>query len=225
MIHFPKLPNPEIEAWLKHQKSLTSGSYDSEDILEQLHNDFHGKCYICEFTATSIRIEHFRPQSLGEDEKFDWFNLLYACEHCNAIKSDDYLNFIDCTKEYPDSEIIFDVDPFAIDQDKVIISRVAGSTVHDDTLNLLRAVYSTDGDYPRVTKRKRLEASNIVRELLNELINFKDLAEAYLEHQDNDDLDDLRFELNNKSKFTAFKRWMVRNNQNYNQQLSTLFVN
>lgn len=225
MIHFPKLQNPEIEAWLAHQKGLTSGKYDSEDILDKLHEDFHGKCYICEFTATSIRIEHFRPQSLGKDEKFDWFNLFYACEHCNAIKSDDYLNLIDCTKDFPDAEIRFEVDPLATDKDKVSINRVIGSRVHDDTLNLLRAVYSTHVDYQRVTKRKKLEASNIVGELLKELNDFKELAQDYLEHQDAEDLEDLQFELNNKSKFTAFKRWVVRNNVELNNELQGLIVN
>lgn len=225
MIHFPKLQNVEIEAWLAHQKGLRSGSYDSEDILDQLHEDFHGKCYICEFTATSIRIEHFRPQSLGKDQKFDWFNIFYGCEHCNAIKSDDYLNLIDCTKDHPDAEISFEVDPLATDKDKVSINRVNGSQVHDDTLNLLRAIYSTHCDYPRVTKRKKLEASNIVRELLKELNDFKELAQEYLDNQDAEDLEDLQFELNNESKFTAFKRWIVRNNVDLNQELHGIFVN
>lgn len=225
MIHFPKNQNEEIEEWLAHQKTLASGSYDSDSILEQLHNDFHGKCYICEYTATSIRIEHFRPQSLGNNQKFDWYNLFYACEHCNAIKSDDYLNLIDCTNNFPDREVSFDINPLVSNQDKVIINRVPGSAVHDDTLNLLRAIYSTDGTYPKVTKRKKLEASNIVSELLKEINDFKELVTDYLETQDADDLNDLRYELNNKSKFTAFKRWVVRNNADYNQQLSQLFVN
>ncbi len=131
---------------------------------------------------------------------------------------------IDCTKSYPDAEITFDIDPLAVDKDKVIINRAPHSTVHDDTLNLLRAVYSTHGDYPKVTKRKKLEATNIINELLKELNDFKELIEGYLENRDQQDYLDLEFELNNKSKFTAFKRWMVRNDNELNSLLSPLFM-
>jgi 5-methylcytosine-specific restriction endonuclease McrA len=76
---------------LSEQKKLKTGKYDCGKVLQLLSKDFHNKCYLCEDKdITSINIEHFVPKSLGKDFKFDWKNLLFACRHCNEIKSNDY---------------------------------------------------------------------------------------------------------------------------------------
>ncbi|MBY8287947.1 hypothetical protein KW528_17940 [Vibrio fluvialis] len=222
MIHFTKAPNAEIEAWLLHQKGLANGKYDSDEILEQLKDDFKGKCYICEDSVKSMRIEHFRPQSLGDDEKFDWFNLFNACEHCNAIKSDDYQNLIDCTKDYPDKKIKFEVEPLNTIGEQVVITIVEEEQVHDDTINLLSAVYCGTDKYKQ-TKRKQLEAQNIVRDLMEEINDFEDLISNYIKSPEQHEIDDIRYEVNNESKFTAFKRWVVLNNPEYKEMFHNLF--
>ncbi|PNI06165.1 hypothetical protein C1N32_03975 [Vibrio diazotrophicus] len=216
MIHFPKKANPEIEAWLSHQKELKAGSYDSDEILVQLAKDFKNKCYICEDTVKSIRIEHFRPKVLGKDQEFDWFNLFNACDHCNAIKSDDYRNLIDCTQDYPDRKIKFEVNPMNPLGEQVVITQI-DTQVHEDTINLLNAVYRG------TNKRKQLEAQNIVTDLLEELNDFDDLITDYLESPEQHEIDDIRDEVNNESKFTAFKRWFVLNNPEYKEKFQPLF--
>lgn len=215
MIHFPKKSNPEIEAWLLHQKGLKSGKYDSDEIVQQLSNDFKRKCYICEDAVKSIRIEHFRPKVLGKDEEFDWFNLFNSCEHCNAIKSDDYRNLIDCTKEYPDQKIKFEVEPLNDIGEQVVLTQLID--MHEDTINLLNAVYRG------TNKRKQLEAQNIVRDLIEEINDFQDLIDDYLDSPEQYEIDDIRYEVNNESKFTAFKRWVVLNNPDYMTEFHHLF--
>lgn len=223
MIYFEKPTNEIVESKLAHQKTLASGSYNFDELIVQLDLDFSRKCYICEGKVKAIRIEHFRPQFLGINEKFDWFNIYNACEHCNAIKSDDYLNLMDCTREYPDQHIRFEVTPLNPIGKQVTLSLVAGSTqpqaVLDDTLSLLNSIYSGSN------KRKQIESEVIVEELLEELNDFGDLLDDYLAEPDDEDLEDIKTEVNNSSKFTAFKRWKVKNDTTYNQQFSQYFIN
>lgn len=58
----------------------------------------------------------------------------------------------------------------------------------------------------------------------NELNDFEDLLKAYLESNDEADLEEIKWELNNQSKFTAFKRTMIRENPGY-QAFSSYFIN
>ncbi|MBY7926304.1 hypothetical protein KW451_06065 [Vibrio fluvialis] len=216
MIHFPKAPNAEIEGWLSHQKGLKNGSYDSDAILEQLAKDFKSKCYICEDKVKSMRIEHFRPKCLGKDQEFDWYNLFNGCDHCNAIKSDEYRELIDCTKTHPERKIRFEVEPLNKLGEQVVLIQLDGE-LHEDTINLLNAVYRG------TNKRKQLEAQNIVSDLIEEINDFQDLIADYLDSPEDHEIEDIRYEVNNESKFTAFKRWVVLNNPEYKARFYDLF--
>ena len=58
-------------------------SYKGSDVLEQLENDFHGKCYLCERNVgADFQVEHLRPKSGYPEKKYEWSNLFPACG-CN----------------------------------------------------------------------------------------------------------------------------------------------
>jgi 5-methylcytosine-specific restriction endonuclease McrA len=219
MIYFNKVSNSTIEDELSHQKGLASGTYNLDSVITQLALDFRRKCYLCESKVTSIRIEHFRPQCLGIDEKFDWFNIFNSCEHCNAIKSDNYKALLDCTNNFPDQHIKFEVEALGPIGQQVKLTQLPESDIHIDTINLLNAVYQG------TNKRKEIQAEVIVEDLLNELNQFEDLVRDYLEERDADDLEDIKYEVNNASKFTSFKRWLVKNNRDYHEEISQFFNN
>ncbi|PMH19199.1 hypothetical protein [Vibrio splendidus] len=225
MIHFSKTQAKDIEEQLAHQKKLSSGTYNLDTVINQLDLDFRRKCYICEDKVKSIRIEHFRPQCLGIDEKFNWYNIFNACEHCNAIKSDYFRNLIDCTKEYPDQHIRFEVVPLNPIGQQVVLTKTSISTIHNDTIDLLNAVYRGTEDLAHLetNKRKQIESESIVEDLLEELNDLDDLIKDYLAERDPDDLLEITDEVNNSSKFTAFKRWFVKNNSDYNHELIKYF--
>ena len=216
MIHFPKTENQAIIDELARQETLTSGKYDLDSVWVQLDTDFHRKCYLCGDKCSSPRIEHFRPHNNGRntERKFDWSNLMLACEHCNAIKSNDYEQLLDCTINYPDQHIRFAVEPaLEVGEHTVKIEQLATSEIHADTQNLLNAVFTGK------TKCKQIGASVIVSNLISELNDFDDLIGDYQSDQDEDLLEDIRWELNKESKFTAFKRWVIRDSD----ELSPLF--
>ncbi|NQZ09048.1 MAG: hypothetical protein HRT35_17975 [Algicola sp.] len=217
MIYFAKTPSDEIETTLAHQQSLSSGTYRLECVWQQLAADFHGKCYLCGDKAKSPRIEHFKPQVLGQKFKFDWNNLFLSCEHCNAIKSDSYHQLIDCTTEYPDRHIRFAVRPMGAIGSRVTVQQLPESDIHGDTVELLSEIYSG------TTTCKQIGAQAIVDDLLDELNDFEDLLKVYLESQDEDDLNELIWEMNNRSKFTAFKRELIKSNALYRTQFVQYF--
>lgn len=90
------------------EKEKASGSYTCEDVISQLEQDGHGKCYLCETDELqSVQVEHLRAHHGGKDKdrKFDWNNLFYSCGHCNAVKNqrkyDDRI--LDCCAVDPEA--------------------------------------------------------------------------------------------------------------------------
>ena len=58
-----------------------NGSYREQDVIEQLANDFHEKCYICEIKPVQDpQVEHRLPHHNRSfpTRVFDWNNLFYS---------------------------------------------------------------------------------------------------------------------------------------------------
>jgi len=61
---------------LNHQKSLCSGKYNTDEVLEALKSIFGTKCYLCEYKdVRDYNVEHLKPHRKDKDLKFDWDNL------------------------------------------------------------------------------------------------------------------------------------------------------
>lgn len=81
---------PVAPASLATEKAKQSGTYRGNDVVQQLHQDFYGKCYLCEIDQLqSVEVEHLKAHHNGadRDRKFDWNNLFYSCAHCNGVKN------------------------------------------------------------------------------------------------------------------------------------------
>jgi HNH endonuclease len=64
-------------------------SWSDQDVLEALHRDFYGKCYLCErkLAIGEIQVEHRRPRSHWPEGTHHWPNLFPACAFCNGRRS------------------------------------------------------------------------------------------------------------------------------------------
>jgi len=202
-------PAPECK---KKKKQKTNGNYKCGEVVERIKEDFGNKCYICEYKEPpTINVEHFVPHK-GENElKFDWNNLFYSCGHCNNTKLDKFDFILNCTNPEHDVEnwIKYEMKPFP--KEKVKISAQKDDEMVTNTVRLLMDVYNG------TTQLKIIESSNIRQALLNEIREFQNHLFGYYDDENEDDEKKIHFEkikkqLKKLSPFTAFKRWIIKDN-------------
>lgn len=199
---------------LYEAKQLGS-SYNTENVNKALKEVFHGKCYICENkNATSYQIEHLIPHRKDVELKYDWNNLFWSCAHCNNIKSDKYEPILDCTQKEVEKLIAFRKKGyFGTDEKLEFTPLVEGNESVENTASLLKAVYYG------ITPQKEIEARIIRKALRKNLSEFKEYVREYQEAEDEEEKKDigelLKRELRDSSAFTAFKRWLIWDNEMY----------
>lgn len=102
---------PVAPASLAIEKAKQSGTYRGDDVVQLLHQDFHGKCYLCEINELqSVEVEHLKAHHNGadRDRKFDWNNLFYSCAHCNGVKNraEYEESILDCCRVDPEEYLL-----------------------------------------------------------------------------------------------------------------------
>lgn len=104
MVKVERTPAPP--ASLTREKAKANGSYREPDVMSQLAQDFHKKCYLCEMDELqSVEVEHLYPHGGDKELKFDWDNLFLSCAHCNSVKNQAKYSgvVLDCCKVEPES--------------------------------------------------------------------------------------------------------------------------
>lgn len=202
---------------LEEAKKTDSG-YNKPEVNAALIEMFKGKCYICENkdTVTSYQIEHLVPHRKNLDLKYDWNNLFWSCAHCNNIKNARFEPIVDCSQVEVDKKIAFRKEGYFGIEEKFIFSPLEDSIEVNNTIELLTEVYYGN------TPQKKMESTNIRRALRRDLSNFKNLIREYEEAEDYDKSDleyAIRIEVDEKSAFTAFKRWILWDNKEKYREL------
>lgn len=197
--------------------------------MERLRTDFFNKCYICEIKDnTKIEVEHFIPCKGDKKLQLDWNNLFLVCGHCNNTKLSKsiYDSILNCTN--PEHDVINWIQ-YEIDEHewKTVIKL---SPIEDEkknqavlnTIELLKAVYNGID-----TATKQAEASNLRKNLLDELLEFQNLTIKFKKEDyayNKDDLGDkIKSALRKSSPFTAFKRWIVLKDDYLKQEFKPYF--
>ena len=204
MVYFKKSqPSPTIIS-----------TYNTHEIVERLEKDFKNKCYICEEKEPKdINIEHFVAHQGNENLRLDWNNLFLSCTHCNNIKSNDYNNLLNCTvlTDRVDTALHYYCKPMP--KEYAVFDILIPSAQATQSKELLEKCFN--GEH---TGQKKLEGSNLRSLLLKEIRKFQELLFDYEEDNDGVYLVKIKYELSNKSAFTAFKRWMIKDNEYLKQK-------
>jgi hypothetical protein len=199
-------------AFEKAKKS--SGNYRSEDVVFSIRDDFHNKCYLCEdYAPSTINVEHFIPHRGNRDLMFDWLNLFYACGHCNNVKGDFYDNILNCTDSTHKvlDWIQFKINPYP--KEKVLIKSLLEDIKIKNTVELLAKIYNSEH-----TGLKTVEGENIRERLIDEMVKFTKRLKKYFKPTISLN-DKQRYRkkigemLSVKSPFTAFKIWVIKENE------------
>ena len=205
MVYFEKSqPTPSI-----------LNTHNSKEILDRLEEDFCNKCYICEEKEPqNINIEHFVSHQGDKSLQLDWNNLFLSCRHCNDIKSTKFDNLLNCTilSDYVDTAIHYYCQPMP--KEKPIFRVIIPSDKANVTKELLEKCFN--GEH---TAQKALEGASLRSSLLKELRVFQNLLFDYYENEDNEYfLIKIKEHLSKRSAFTAFKRWIIRDNKALNKE-------
>lgn len=221
MVYFEKSqPAPKSLAIEKQKKN---GKYNSEDVLKQLQTDFKNKCYLCERKApASINVEHFVAHQSNIDLKFDWNNLFWSCVHCNNTKLINYINILNCTNIEDDVEnaLYYHMPPYPKELVNIEVLKTSQKAI--STKALLLKIYNGS------TEHKIIEAANIRTALLNDIWDFQNALIGYYNSSNDDEtntfyLIKIKRHLNRSSNFTAFKRWIIKKNDEMSKDLEQYF--
>jgi uncharacterized protein (TIGR02646 family) len=83
--------------------------YNKKKVVKVLWEMQHEKCCYCEqkipHEGHLKAVEHFKPQSIFQDLKNDWKNLLLACTQCNGKKSAKFP--VELTDESGEPKVIY----------------------------------------------------------------------------------------------------------------------
>jgi hypothetical protein len=188
-------------------------SYREDDVLNKLYDEFNNKCYICESKGIeAINIEHFVPhKKINNIRKFNWSNLFWACSHCNQIKS-DIEPLLNCTikEDKVDINIRYYIDDDLV-TNKIIIEKLVDNIQTENTVKLLNNIYGG------TTTTNKFQAGAKRNKLYDELCYFSMYIQQYTRTEDTKRkiqlLETIKYELSNESAFTAFKRWIIRDNK------------
>lgn len=215
MVRFERNTSEKVEQAITTltRAKRVNASYNTCEVLYALKEVFHGKCYICETRGIeAIEIEHLHPHKGNAELKYSWNNLYLSCRHCNNIKSDRYEPILDCCTQDVDKLIAFrKVGYFGVEERFTFTPATEFKPIEvDNTCKLLHDVYYG------TTPQKQMEARTLRKRVHKEISNFKYHVRSYEEEDEGDLKEDERLwiikELKNTSSFTAFKRWLIRDN-------------
>lgn len=201
MVKIERTPTPP--ASLAIEKAKSSGKANLDDVVTQLHTDFHGKCYLCEQDELqSVEVEHLIPHHGDVDLKFDWSNLFYSCAHCNSVKNRRQYerDIMDCCVTDPETML-----HQALNGDQVEVTPLDQTVVAQNTAALVQDCFEL-----RNHKIRSIESQNKVKALkgtMNLLCKHLDKLETGSSKRT---ILVLRGMLDRKYKFAGFTRTYVR---------------
>lgn len=115
--------------------SLARGTYAGDDVLQALHQDFQGKCYLCELQLSlrDIAVDHRRPKA---DPRFTalacaWENLFPTCRICNERRP----------RKFPEGGLL---DPATGDVEARLLQTMSPSEATGDEAPFFAAAHAGD---------------------------------------------------------------------------------
>jgi len=193
-------------------KSLAAKrDYAGEDVLNNLKEIFHDKCYLCEIKdPTSINVEHFDAHQGDEKKKFDWNNLYYVCGRCNNIKLARYNNLLDCADPtYDVFKLVKHLPPHTPYQSKILIQAMDKDAKTLETAQLLDEIFNTEK-----TINKKITGTYLRKKVFHRYNRFLELINEYIDEElpprrKDEALERLQVLVSKKQEFSAFIRWIV----------------
>lgn len=181
-----------------------SCSYNKEDVVQQLQDDQHRKCYLCERTlCTDFQVEHYKSQMARPDLKFDWNNLFWSCDYCNKKKLQLFDNILNPATINIEDEIEQTID---FPTKKAIFIACNHSSENEATIKLLQRIYNGSGI------SRKLKEENFFEHIIGVVNSFMRLVNTYLTDICPEKEALIREELQIDKECLGFKYWIIKSN-------------
>lgn len=189
----------------------TTKKYDGEDVKQQLEQDHHKKCYLCERElCTDFEIEHLKSQENYPELRQDWKNLLWSCSYCNNKKSNSFDNILNPVETNIEEEIKQEID---FNKKQANFTSLIQTQEHEQTCLLLDRLHNG-----RNKLRKKKE-ENFFEYILGIVNNFNRLLSQYLIEPTEENRNLIKEELSINKECLGFKYWIIKSHD----QLSLIF--
>jgi len=202
MIKMKKSPLPE-GVTIKSAKDYQSGI-----VFQTLLDDCYHKCYICENEPIPPEVEHRVAHRGNLELKYFWDNLFCSCVYCNRVKNQPkfYDGIIDPVRLDPEEYIELHINLEDL-QEKIIVKKIQSGELVDITCELLDLVYNNSS-----TDNKKEAAVNLRNAVSRDISDFISYIDEYLKNPSDIAAEVINDEISRESKFTAFKRQIIRDN-------------
>lgn len=193
----------------KHNEAPASlvrqSSWAEEDVVGQLIKDQFGKCYLCErIQITDFQVEHYRSRKNFPQLAYEWENLLWSCNYCNAKKSSSFDNILNPV-EHNIEDLIYQSLDFPNAQ--AIFKDMSGQP--DDTkstITLLTKVFNGIKGLRTIREQKFYDY------VISRITAFQEKTLSWLRSPSIEIENAIIEELDIKSELLGFKYWIIKSN-------------
>jgi len=183
--------------------------YNGQDVEKTLYSDQYGKCYLCEQnTLNYYQIEHFKAKAAGffPDLKYTWSNLFLSCSYCNGRKPNNYDILDPCNNNVED--IVYH--KLDLRAKSVVFSSFNADVQGSYTVSLLDRLFNGKN------KLRDRKAEVLYENLQREMIFFLGILLEYKTTPTPENKQKIIDSLLITKEFLAFKYWLVKDNNLYN---------
>lgn len=183
---------------------ITTKAYDGEDVKQQLLQDHHEKCYLCERVRdTDFEIEHYLNEKDYPELIQDWNNLFLSCRYCNGKKLQYFSNALSPLTVNIEEEIEQGIDYI---NKRAYFTPQKTTSGHTETTELLKRIFNGTKNLRKVYEERFFEY------FLSVINRFQDLASKYLINPTSLNEKAVRDELCIDKEFLGFKYWIIKRN-------------
>jgi len=200
------------------KENPTFSKYSDREVKESLKRDFNKKCYLCEEVTRHFEVDHFYPQISYPDLINDYSNLFYCCQKCNKVKPkkiniDSSNKILDCCEIDVEQYIKLKLNS----KDCIVeVKQIKRDTLLNlkiqNTMVLLERIYNG-------IDSKSDSCEDLRDEIKDTIVLFRKKLDKYAKTKlKRAIIEEIKEELDKKSSYSTFKRWVIRDNKALNQE-------
>lgn len=180
-------------------------SWNHDDVVAQLREDQHCKCYLCERKLiTAFQVDHLQSRHNFPRLIYEWSNLFLCCFYCNCKKSDHFDNILN--PALTDIEDLITQKMDFPNAKAVFTNPGTPSPQTAETIRLLSRIFNGTTGIRNIREQAFYDYAK------SKISDFQALLLDWLETESPEAEQAIMEELSSAAEFTAFKRHLIRIN-------------